>query len=203
MIKFRIFCNFEQEEQWLAEMAGQGFLLKGYCASGIYTFAKGTPQTLHYKIDCKMFSRKSDYVSYLALFEDAGWQHVCGTEGSRNQYFLAKDSRAGEEIFSDRESADTRYKALLQACLLNFSLWAIYCIALLLVNHFQFSVFLTPGLWEKTGAAFWRSFLFELPFAAGRVGIWLLLLGLGILYGCWAVKAKKEYNSHRKREELK
>lgn len=30
-------------------------------------------------------------------------------------------------------------------------------------------IFLTPGLWEMQGMAFWRAFLFELPFALMRV----------------------------------
>lgn len=36
-------------------------------------------------------------------------------------------------------------------------------------------LFLTPGLWDKTGTAFWFAFLFETPFALMRGFLWLFI----------------------------
>ncbi|MFA9466634.1 MAG: DUF2812 domain-containing protein [Velocimicrobium sp.] len=203
MKKFKIFWNFKEEENWLADMARNGHILRSYSTLGIYTFADETPQNLSYKIDYKLFIKKSDYISYLALFEDAGWQHIWGTKHSGSHYFLSKNKQSGTEIFSDAESANKRYKTLFQICIANLVAWAVYCTALLYVNDFNFPnlVFLTPGLWDKVGVAFWKSFLFELPFAVGRVGLWFILLVMGISYGYWAIKAKKEYDAYVKEND--
>lgn len=203
MKKFKAFYNFQEEENWLSDMAKSGHILKNCSALGIYTFADEKPQPLKYKIDYKVFTRKSDYISYLTLFEDAGWQHVWGTKNSGCHYFLPKDGQSDKEIFSDAESANGRYKTLFQICVTNLSLWAVYCTILMYINDFSFSnfTFLTPGLWDKVGAEFWKSFLFELPFVIGRVGLALILLAMGILYGYWAMRAKKEHDSLAKEKE--
>jgi hypothetical protein len=196
MNKWKVFWNLEREEKWLAEMAAKGHILRNYSLFGIYTFADGKPQILNYKIDYKQFTKKSDYENYLALFEDAGWQHICGTKNGGSHYFLPITAQAGKEIFSDTESAAARYKTLYKICAGNLALWAVYCISSLSVNNFNFSNmgFLTPGLWDKVGAAFWSSFFFELPFVVFRVGLWVILLVIGVIYGYWATKAKQEYD---------
>ncbi|HSN58115.1 MAG TPA: DUF2812 domain-containing protein [Clostridiaceae bacterium] len=196
MNKLKVFWNLDREEKWLTEMAAKGHILMKCSALGIFTFADGTPQILNYKIDYKQFAKKSDYENYLSLFEDAGWQHICGTKNGGSHYFLPKTAEAGNEIFSDTESAAARYKTLYQICAGNLTLWAVYGITLLSVNNFNLSNlgFLTPGLWDKSGSAFWISFFFELPFVFFRVGIWVVLLALGVLYGYWATKAKQEYD---------
>lgn len=196
MKKFKVFYNFHEEENWLSDMATKGHILKSCSRLGIYTFADEKPQTLNYKIDYKVFNRKSDYISYLTLFEDAGWQHVWGTKNSGNHYFLPENKQTDEEIFSDASSANRRYKTLFQTCTTSLSLWVTYCILLMYLNDFNFSIFgfLTPDLWNKVGAEFWKSFLFELPFVIGRIALPAILLAMGILYGYWGMKAKKEYN---------
>ena len=201
MKKLKVFYNFHEEENWLAYMAKNGHILKSYSAFGIYTFADEKPQNLSYKIDYKMFTKKTDYISYLALFEDAGWQHVWGTKNSGNHYFLPKSGQADAEIFSDAESANKRYKTLFELCTVNLSLWAVFAIVTMFSYDFNFSNFgfLTPGLWDKVGIEFWKSFLFELPFVIGRGGFFLIFLAMGILYGYWAMKIKKEYDRNAKK----
>lgn len=196
MKKFKIFYNFQEEENWLTDMAKKGHILKSYSQFGVYTFADEKPQSLKYKIDYKVFTRKSDYVSYLTLFEDAGWQHVWGTKNSGNHYFLPKNGQADAEIFSDAQSANKRYKTLFKLCVTDLSLWSASVMAILYSYDFSFSnfCFLTPDLWDKAGAEFWKSFLFELPFVIGRAGVFLAFLSMGILYGYWAIKAKKEFD---------
>lgn len=203
MKKFKVFYNFQEEEKWLSDMAKNGHILKSYSTFGIYTFAEDKPQALNYKIDYKTFTQKSDYISYLTLFEDAGWQHVWGTKNSGSHYFLPKNGQADAEIFSDAESSNKRYKTFFELCVTNLSLWSASVIAIIYNYDFSFSNFgfLTPGLWDKVGAAFWKSFLFELPFVIGRAGFFLVFLAMGILYGYWAMKAKKEYDRLAKEKE--
>lgn len=35
-------------------------------------------------------------------------------------------------------------------------------------------LYYTPGLWERTGEAFWGGLLFETPFALGRSAVFLI-----------------------------
>lgn len=205
MKKMKVFYNFREEEKWLSDMAKNGHILKSYSAFGIYTFADDNPQLLKYKVDYKVFHKKSDYISYLTLFEDAGWHHVWGTKNSGSHYFVPKNGQADTEIFSDAESANKRYKTLFEVCAVTLSLWAVLFMTTMYTYDFSFSNFgfLTPGLWDKAGVEFWKSFLFELPFVIGRVGFFLVFLAMGILYGYWAIKAKKEYDDFVKYKENK
>ncbi|WP_244835039.1 DUF2812 domain-containing protein [Clostridium sp. BJN0001] len=199
MKKFKIFYNFKEEEKWLKDMAKKGHILKSYSVFGIYTFTDGLSQDLNYKIDYKLFKKKSDYVSYLTLFEDYGWKHVCGTKNGGNHYFLPKNKETKAEIFSDSESSNMRYKTLYKICFTNLILCVLFFISMLSTISFSLSNlgFLTPGLWEKVGVDFWKSFFFELPFVIERIALWLIVLVIGIAYGYWAIKAKQEYDAHK------
>jgi len=104
------------------------------------------------------------------LFEDAGWKHVYGTKNSGNQYFLPMNEKAGTDIFR------TGFRLLHDIKLIP-NLFGEYCMFYILLMHYIISVggdlsklaFLTPGLWERTGRAFWSAFFFELPFVLLRM----------------------------------
>ncbi len=200
MRKMKVFLDFNEEEKYLNDMARKGHLLKKYSVFGIYHFAEGEPQELTYKIDYKIFRNNADFQDYKALFEDAGWIHVYGTKQSGNQYFLPMNKSADGEIFSSRESAAFRYKTLYNLCSINVAVAAMCIIAVFSVNGFKLSSFgfLTPGLWEMTGASFWRAFFFEVPFVMFRLLGPIALVGMGILYGYWGSKAKKTYDLQMK-----
>ena len=51
------------------------------------------------------------------------------------------------------------------------------------------ALYLTPGLWEMSGLAFWRHFLFETPFALMRGFGWLFWLLFILSYAFFAVKS--------------
>jgi len=195
MKQFKIFTNFEKEEQYLNVMAKQGYILKKYSSFGFYHFTDGQPQDLKYRIDYRNFYKKEDFQDYKALFEDAGWQHVYGTKSSLNQYFLPKNNNADDNIFSSEESAALRYKHLYEICCLNVVAAIVYFVIVLISCDFNLSniAFLTPGLWEMTGARFWSAFFFELPFVLFRIVPSILLLAMGVSYAFWADKAKKIY----------
>ena len=197
MKRFKIFYDFEKEEKYLHDMAEEGHILKKYSVFGFYHFEDTKPQNLNYKIDYRIFKTKKDFDDYIALFEDAGWRHVYGTQNSGNQYFLPMSEKAGTDIFSDRISAAARYKTLYKLCMINFVCFLFYLLVTLLSVNGDLSklTFLTPGLWERTGKAFWSAFFFELPFVLFRVVPPIFFTVVAVLCCYWGTKAKKVYKS--------
>ncbi|WP_010250648.1 DUF2812 domain-containing protein [Acetivibrio cellulolyticus] len=195
MIKFKVFYDFDAEEKYLDNMAVQGHILKKYSIFGFYHFESGKPQNLKYKIDYQIFKNSKEFDNYIALFEDAGWRHIYGTKNSGNQYFLPMSEKAGTDIFSDRISAAARYKTLYNICMANFVCFICFLSVVLISAGGDLSklTFLTPGLWERTGKAFWSAFFFELPFALFRVVPLVLFAVVAVFYCYWGLKAKKIY----------
>ena len=201
MRKIKMFVDMDKEEEYLNEMAKNGLLLEKYSSFGVYTFIKGDSIDLHYRVDYRGFKSKKEFEQYKILFEDAGWEHVSGTAHSGSEYFIPKLTNVGlSDIFSDTESKAARYKRFLQPCMLGIACALMYLVVVLSTSGFQLSNlgYLTPGLWEKTGADFWKAFLFETPFAVLRFLPLIIFTVLTILYGYWALKAYKLYKKHLK-----
>ncbi|WP_372628909.1 DUF2812 domain-containing protein [Cohnella sp.] len=201
MKRFKLFRSYQAEEKWLSEQAETGWRLvkKGL----FYTFRKHSPQRLVYSVDYRTFKTRADYNSYLSLFSDAGWTHTAGSIRSGEQYFTAPPQQ-GEElsIFSDKESSHSRYTKKAWHSLLKALLIFVFMILSSMSNSlYDISIlvqpsraFLTPGIWEKTGGAFWQAFFFELPFASLRIGLYVLLIGYVLLfafYAAWALICEK------------
>lgn len=200
MIKFKIFVDMDKEETYLRSMAKAGYMLKSYNSLGFYTFEPGKPQELHYKIDYRVFKNKRAFQQYRQLFQDSGWIHVCGSSYSGGQYFLPSNNNSySAEIFSDLESKAARFKRLSNQCMFAFIITLCYLAAFFSMNGFNFSKlgYLTPGLWEKTGSAFWFAFLFESPFVIFRFLPPILIFSLTVIYAYWAYKARELYNQKK------
>ena len=198
---FKIFIEVEKEEQFLNEMAKNGLLFKKYNAFGVYTFVKGEPSDLRYKIDYRMFKRKIDFEQYKTLFEDAGFEHIYGTTYSGGQYYLpSSDNLDSADIFSDAESKAAIYKRFVNQSIIGLICMFVYAVMLFCASLFKYINwgYLTPGLWEKTGDAFWRAFLFETPFVLMRVFPFVVFIFLTSMYGYWAYKAHKLFIKYRK-----
>src|SRR5699024_6948405 len=168
MYKFRMFVDFDKEENWLEQMARNGYHLKS-TAFG-YRFESGSPEDATIKIDYRTFKRKTDFVDYCAMFEDSGWKHLAGTKNSGHQYFQRKHEAAGEDIFSDDESKTSRYKRIADVRL-KFAMSFVY---LLLIF-----------------------FLFYTPFALMLGFIWLVMPITIILYIFFWYKSKKLYEEKK------
>lgn len=198
MRKFKFFLNFDKEEQWLNEMAKQGFQLVN--KSIRYEFQSAPPENTSIKIDYRTFKKKDDFEDYRALFEDCGWKHIAGTKSSGYQYFKNINDNGNEDIFSDAYSKACRYKRISEMWI-----WLASCfipIFAVLVSTGAIKVkallnpkllYYTPGLWEKTGSSFWNAFLFETPFVLFRGFFWMLIPIVIILYLIFAFKSNKEY----------
>lgn len=203
MKQFRIFINLDKEENYLNEMAEKGWIFKKGSVFGIYYFTQGSPKQLNYRVDYRAFDRKKDFNNYVALFEDAGFQHVWGTYYSGNQYFLPKNQEVSRDIFSDRESKAQRYIRFQQNCILVVVLMTLYAMVDIVSAKFDLSqlFFLTPGLWEKQGAEFWRAFWFEFPFMLMRALPVVFLAVVAIINAVLAIKAKQLYKEAIVQEE--
>ncbi|OKP72297.1 hypothetical protein A3842_22870 [Paenibacillus sp. P3E] len=199
MRKCKCFTNLEHEEKWLNDMAGRGwrFVRKSLFS---YEFHEAVPEVGRIKIDYRAFVKKEDFEDYRALFEDSGWKHIQGSKSSGYQYFKMVNDQGSEDIFSDADSKAGRYKRLSEMWFsISLSFFPII-VALMSTGTLKpaalldpEALYLTPGLWEKTGVGFWRAFLFETPFALLRgLSAWLLPLVI-MLYLIFAFKANRQY----------
>lgn len=198
MKKFKLYFNLDKEEKWLNEMSSKGWELYGKTIK--YMFRKTPHNNTNIKIDYRNFKSKSDFQDYITLFKDSGWEHITGTETSGKQYFKKIDETAGDDIFSDLFSKAERYKRMANIWMSLAVSCIPFSITLVLTKTVDIttmlnpkSLYYTPGLWQKTGASFWKAFLFETPFAIGRGFSWLLFPCLIIIYTIFAVKAQRYY----------
>lgn len=232
MTKFRLFINIDKEEAWINSIITQGYRLKNVSwgqyvfeelppADSMESEVSDTAHTENphseaqnaepflplVRMDFRIFSKKEDFIDYLTLFEDYGWHHVAGKKSEGNQYFEKMRPDCPEEIFSDSPSKAARYRRISSNWLMLFAMY----LPLLVIywNNFHFtapsgwkSVFYTPGLWEMSGPKFLLAFLFELPFALGRIvgGLFpLMLLVIAIGYGYFSLKTLYWYRKETNR----
>lgn len=111
--KFKWFWAWQdhKEETWLRDMARQGWHLTSLGVPGFYTFRRGHPQDIFYRLDFITSRQRQDFEEYRQLFEDAGWEHIGTMSGW--QYFR-KPAEAGgaSEIYTDAESKIQKYYRL-------------------------------------------------------------------------------------------
>ncbi len=233
MTKFKLFINIDKEEAWINNIISQGYRLKkASCGKYVFeelptdnsaetssstNKEEKIPQPGNtdrerflplVRMDFRLFSKKEDFMDYLTLFEDYGWRHISGSKSEGNQYFEKTRPDCQEEIFSDSPSKAARYRRISSSWL---TLFAIYLpLVVIYWNNFHLpsptgwkGLFYTPGLWELSGAKFLLAFLFELPFALGRMigGVFpLMLLVIAICYGYFSLKTlywyRKETKNH-------
>lgn len=200
MIRYRFFIDFEKEEQWLNQMARQGYEFTGKNMFSGYCFRRSQTEDTSIRIDYRTFNRSEDFQDYRQLFEDSGWRHIAGTKKSCTQYFARIGDSAENEIFSDQASKAGRYKRLSNMCLTFAGVYFPIMVALLSSGSVNVQAILnpkllyyTPGLWEKTSLDFWQAFLFETPFALMRGFSWLVFPLLIALYFYFAARAYFKY----------
>lgn len=203
MRRYRFFLDFAKEEEWLSEMARQGWELTG---TGFgYRFRKTDPQETVIRIDFRIFASQDEFLNYRAMFEDSGWQHIAGSRTSGAQYFKRMSSSSSEDIFSDDLSRAERYRRLSRMWISLSVVSLVFILLLVSTGSIDLRAlvqpklfYLTHGLWEKSGAAFWEAFWFETPFALFRaVLVYSLPLSLA-LYLAFAFKSNRLYQQEKK-----
>ncbi len=112
--KFKIIPAWsdDKEEAWLQEMAQQGLHLTQPLFPCVYTFVRGAPADVAYRLDYIQRMASQEFEVYLQVFRDAGWEYLGQMAGW--QYFR-KPVRPDEadEIFTDAESKIRKYRLLL------------------------------------------------------------------------------------------
>ncbi|MBC1501338.1 DUF2812 domain-containing protein [Listeria weihenstephanensis] len=142
VFKFITVDNVEKEEAFLDEMASKGWFFSKY-ASLQYHFEQGEPAEYTYCIDYK--EETGDEEEYLALFEDAGWEHVYAYPilSGKWMYFrkAVKEGAPKEAIFTDDASMVALWKTIR-------SRWTRFgaIIALMLIIMAIASVFSSPSI---------------------------------------------------------
>ncbi|ASV69752.1 DUF2812 domain-containing protein [Cytobacillus sp. FSL W7-1323] len=198
MRKFKVFIDFDKEEQWLERMASEGYQLESTYFG--YKFRLVEAKEKKIKIDFRKFKHSADFLDYITLFEDSGWRHIAGSKYSGIQYFEKIDDQATDDIFSDNVSKAKRYKRYAHSSLMlaigNFPLIVfLYYTGIIDPAYFirPSELYLTPGLWDKSGMSFWFSFIFETPFALLRGAAWTFIPLSVLSYLFFSYKANKRY----------
>jgi hypothetical protein len=194
MIKFKFFTDFEKEEKWLCDMAEKGYQLVGVYFW--YTFIPAPPEKATIRIDYRTFKNNRDFSDYCTLFEDSGWRHIAGKKQNGPQYFKKMGAAGDDDIFSDSFSRAGRYKRLSNMWLTFTAIWAPFAVVSLTSGWMKTdgfldpkSLYLTPGLWEMSGPAFWGAFWFETPFALMRGFSLIFWIAIILLYIFFALKS--------------
>jgi hypothetical protein len=203
MIRYRLFANFDKEEKWLTEMARQGWELSGIRFGG-YHFNPAPPQDTCIRMDFHVFTTQAEFINYVTLYEDSGWQHLAGGKSAGAQYFKRVTPDSTDDIFSDALSRAERYRRYA-------NMWLVLAVVLLvllaavsatgavdlraIIEPRRF--YLTPGLWSREGDAFWQAFWFETPFALFRaLMIYTFPLTL-FLYLTYAALSMRQYRKEK------
>jgi hypothetical protein len=202
MRKFKFFIDKSKEEKWLNNMAQKGYELKNVSAG--YTFMPAKPKNTTIKIDYRTFKNKEDFIDYCTLFEDSGWKHIAGNKSSGAQYFKSVNENSEDDIFSDAISKAAKYKRLSQMWVNLAIAYFPILVALITTETIDINVifnpkllYLTQGLWEKSGNSFWKAFLLETPFALLRGFMWLFIPVMIILYLLFAYRAQMLYEKNK------
>jgi hypothetical protein len=109
--KFKWFW-FEQDveqEQWLREMAKQGWHLQKLSPLQQWTFVKGEPADIVYAVD---YDNKRMTPEYRQRLENAGWEHAMDHAGWQYWRAPAANGRAPER-FTESGNRNAKFRRLL------------------------------------------------------------------------------------------
>lgn len=109
--KFKVFWAHQDEEQeaWLRAMANQGLHLVRTNPFCFWTFRRGAPADVVYRVDFGGDRAKEDFKQ---LMEDAGWKLAATSAGWDYWCIPLADGRA-PEIFTDGASRAKKFQRLL------------------------------------------------------------------------------------------
>ena len=102
-MKIFTLSEYEEEEQYLNQMARSGYLFEKVTLPGVYHFRKTAPVNMVYRIDFNP-KKKEDWDSYKQMYQDYGWTYI--QDLNEYSYFckVAEDEEEANEIFSDNQS---------------------------------------------------------------------------------------------------
>lgn len=74
-MKIFTLSEYEEEEQYLNQMARSGYLFEKVTLPGVYHFRKIAPVNMVYRIDFNP-KKKEDWDSYKQMYQDYGWTYI-------------------------------------------------------------------------------------------------------------------------------
>jgi hypothetical protein len=98
-----------EQEQWLRQMSLKGLHLEKLNLLQLWTFVKGEPTDMVYRVD---FNNESEKADYRQLLEDAGWERAASLTGWQYWRTRAVNGRL-PEIFTDAKSKEAKFKRLM------------------------------------------------------------------------------------------
>ena len=104
----------EKEEKWLEEQAVQGWHLES-AAPFFYTFRKGSPDRVIYRLDYKHTLDK-DYAEYVQIFKDCQWE-LATRMSNWHYYRIRPENDQTPEIFNTSRAKAQKYRRLLRGLL--------------------------------------------------------------------------------------
>ncbi|MBQ0066553.1 MAG: DUF2812 domain-containing protein [Firmicutes bacterium] len=93
--------EYEEEEQYLSDMAKKGYLFERVTIFGAYHFKKSEPTNMIYRLDFNP-QKKENRDSYLQMYRDYGWTYL--QDLNDYSYFCKEEDGTDDEIFNDNES---------------------------------------------------------------------------------------------------
>lgn len=100
----------EKEEQWLENMAAEGWRLVSV-APFIYKFRQRAPEEVVYRLDYKNTLDK-DYADYSTIFRDSGWELVARMS-NWHYYRINPQNTQVPEIYNSNRAKSQKYRRLL------------------------------------------------------------------------------------------
>ena len=114
--RWKLFLDFEKEEEWLNKMVAEGLAMTHY-TFGRYTFEECAPGEYNYRIELlERGVTNSDNVEYIRFMEDSGVERV---DSYANWVYFRKRSTEGSfNIYTDLESRIAHYQRIIRLFLL-------------------------------------------------------------------------------------
>ncbi|MDR4433573.1 DUF2812 domain-containing protein [Bacillus tequilensis] len=94
----------EKDMKRLSDLTRKGWVLESFAFMG-YTLRKAEPRKLIYSIDYHDVGEES-FAEYIEIFEAAGWEHVCSSQG---MHIFSADPGTSP-IYSDQFTMSEKYK---------------------------------------------------------------------------------------------
>lgn len=114
----------EQQETWLRSMARQGLHLVNVNPLCFWTFRRGEPADIVYRVNFSNETRKSDFHQLMC---DAGWALAATTVGWQYWRIPAVNGKA-PQIFTDNASRTRKFKQLLGLLMTSVMPLTVWCI---------------------------------------------------------------------------
>ncbi|WP_144510819.1 DUF2812 domain-containing protein [Bacillus sp. FJAT-22090] len=109
-VKYRFYVDYEKEEQWVNEMAQQGWFLETFKFFR-FAFVKGEPGTYVYRNEMLKGLSKNDETNYVEFLKESGIELVSKFGGWA--YFRKEASDGPFEIYTDTASKISYYNRIL------------------------------------------------------------------------------------------